>query len=142
MEFKLIINTGATTSYDPPRRIIHEALLYINKNDGTAVPNYPSTQRTMERKRKQQDKSLPTPTSFNDIFIPDELRVTNVSKRFLLYDNRHSDHKIIVLSSDEDLDRLSNSEHWQCHGTFKVPLMITINFYSNLPCIIFLRYHS
>ena len=28
MEFKL---TDATTSHDPPRRIIHETLLYINK---------------------------------------------------------------------------------------------------------------
>ena len=35
-----------------------------------------------------------------------------------------TDHKIIILSSDEDLDRLSNSEHWHCDVTFKVPLMI------------------
>ena len=62
MELKSIINTGVTISHDPPRRIIHEALLYINKNDGTALSNYPSTQRTIERKRKQQDKPLPTPT--------------------------------------------------------------------------------
>ena len=87
MEFKLIINTSATTSHDPPR--IHEALLYISNNNGTVVSNYPPTQRIIERKRKQHDKSLPTPTSFNDISIPDELRVTNNSERFLLYDNRH-----------------------------------------------------
>ena len=82
MEFKSIINTGETTSHDPPRRIIHEALLYINKNDETAVPIYPSTQCIIERKRKQQDKPLPTPTSFSDISIPDELRVTNDRERF------------------------------------------------------------
>ena len=78
-----IINTVATTSRDPYRRIIHELLLYINKNDGTAVPNYLSTQRTIERKRKQQDKPLPTPTSFNDISMPDEIRVANDSERSL-----------------------------------------------------------
>ena len=126
MEFKLIINTSATTSHDLPR--IHEALLHINKNDGTVVPNYPSTQRIIERKRKQHDKPLPASTSFSDISIIDGLRVTNNSERFLLYDNRHSDHKIIILSSDEDLYRLSNSEHWHCDGTFNVPLMIIINF--------------
>ena len=142
MEFKSIINIGATTAHDPPRRIIHEALLCINKNDGTAVPNYLFTQRTIERKRKQQGKPLPTPTSFNDISIPDELRVTNDSERFLLYDNGYSDHRIMILSSDEDLHRPSNSGHWHCDGTFKVPSMIIINFYSNLSCIIFLRYYS
>ena len=128
MKFKPIVNTGATTSQDPPQRNIHEALLYVNKHDGTAVPNYPSTQHTMERKSKQQDKPLPTPASFNDISIPDELRITNDSEKFLLYDNRHSDHRIIILSSDENLDRLSYSEHCHCDGTFKVPFMIIITF--------------
>ena len=52
MEFKSIINTSATISYDPSRRIIHGALLYINKSDGIFVPNYPSTQRTIERKKR------------------------------------------------------------------------------------------
>ena len=92
IKFKSIVNTGATTSHKLLRRIIHEALLYISKSNGTSVPNYPSTQRTVERKRKQQDKPLPTPTSFNDISIPDKRRVTNNSERFSLYDNGHSDH--------------------------------------------------
>ena len=35
MKFKSIINTDATSSYDPPQRIIHEALLYTNKNTCT-----------------------------------------------------------------------------------------------------------
>jgi hypothetical protein len=57
------------------------------RNDGSAVPNYSSSQRTVERKRKKQDLPLPRPTSFNDILIPDELKVTNGGDRFLLYDN-------------------------------------------------------
>ena len=32
MKLKSIINTDATTPHDPSRRIIHEALLYVNKN--------------------------------------------------------------------------------------------------------------
>ena len=90
----------------------------MNKNDETAVPNYSCTQCTIERKRKQQDTPLPTPTSFNDISLPDELRITNHSERFLSYDNGHFDHRIVILSSDEDLNRLSNSEHWHCDGAF------------------------
>ena len=81
--FKSIINIGARTPHGSPRRIIPEVLLYTNKNDGTTVPNYPSTQRTIERKRQQQDKPLLTPTSFNDISIPDEFSVTNDREIFL-----------------------------------------------------------
>ncbi len=34
MEFKSNISSGATSSHDPPRRIIHQAFLNVNKNDG------------------------------------------------------------------------------------------------------------
>jgi hypothetical protein len=54
MEFKSNITSGATTSHDPPGRIIHQALLNVNKNDGSAVPNYSSSQRTIEGKRKKR----------------------------------------------------------------------------------------
>jgi len=97
--------------------IIHQALLNVNTNNGTSVPNYSPSQRTIERKRKKQDIALPRPISFEDIYIPDEFRLTNGGGRFLLYDNQDSKHRIIILSSDDDLDRLSNSEHWHRDGT-------------------------
>ncbi|CAF4746046.1 unnamed protein product, partial [Rotaria sp. Silwood2] len=44
VEFKSNLSSGAKASHDPPRRIIHQALLNRNKNDSSAVPNYPSSQ--------------------------------------------------------------------------------------------------
>lgn len=120
--FKSTITASAASSHDPPRRIINEALLEIDKHDGTAVPTYSSSQRTIERKRKRNDIALPTPTSFNEIHILDELRVTNGGERFLWYDNEDEDHRMIILAADDCLDRLANSEHWHCDGTFKVSL--------------------
>lgn len=119
-EFKSTISNNAKTSHDPPRRIIHEALLKVEKNNGTAVPTYSSSQRTIQRKRKQNEIPLPRPTTFNDIQIPEELKITNSGDRFLLYDNGSVEHRMIILSSDADLDRLSNSEHWHSDGTYKV----------------------
>ncbi len=128
IEFKSDITSSATTSHDPPRRIIHQALLNVDKINGAAVPNYSSSQRTIERKRKKKDIPLPRPTSFNEILIPDELKVTNGGERFLLYDNEDPDHRMIILSSDDDLDRLSNSEHWHSDGTFKACLIMITSF--------------
>lgn len=122
MEFKSKIVDSAVTSYYPPRRIINEALTIVSKDDGTAVPNYTSSQRTIERKRRKKDIPLPRPKSFDDIMIPDGLKVTHGGGRFLLYDNGSSSKRIIILSSDDDLDCLSNSEHWHSDGTFKVYL--------------------
>ncbi|CAF2617287.1 unnamed protein product [Rotaria sp. Silwood2] len=120
IQFKSKIADIAVTSHYPPRRVINEALLTISKDDGAAVPNYTSSQRTIERKRKKKDIPLPRPKSFNEIRISDELKATNGGSRFLLYDNEDSVHRIIILSSDDDLDRLSNSEHWHSDGTFKI----------------------
>ncbi|CAF3602513.1 unnamed protein product [Rotaria socialis] len=119
-EYKSKFVNSAITSHDPPRRIIHEVLLGISKEDGTAVPNYSSSQRTIQRKRKKKEMPLPRPKSFDEIHIPDELRVTNGGNRFLLYDNESSTNRMIILSSDDDLDRLSNSEFWHADGTFKI----------------------
>ena len=119
-EFKSKIVHHAMISHDAPRRIIHEVLLSVDENDGTDVPNYSSSQRNIQRKRKNNDIALPSPSSFGDIQIPDELKVTNGGARFLLYDNEKNNHRMIILSSDDDLDRLSNSDHSHCDGTFKV----------------------
>ncbi|CAF1410720.1 unnamed protein product, partial [Didymodactylos carnosus] len=87
-------------------------LLDVHKDDGTAILSYTASQRTIERKRKKDDIPLPRPTSFEDISIPQQLIVTNGGDRFLLNDNEDSDNRTIILSSDDDLNRLSNSEHW------------------------------
>jgi FLYWCH zinc finger domain len=119
-EFKSKMIERAITSHDPPRRIIHEGLLNVEKDDATALPSYTALQRTIERKRKANDIPLPSPTSFQDIIIPHELRLTNSGDRFLLYDNEDINARIIVFSSNSDLNRLSRSEHWHADGTYKV----------------------
>ena len=107
-------------SDDPPRRIIHEALLNVDKNDAATVTTYHSSQRTIQRKRKRNDIVLPPSRAYAEMVIPHELQITNVGVRFLLYDNQDPNRRLIILSSDDDLDRLSDSEHWHSDGTFKV----------------------
>jgi len=120
IEFKAKVNKRAETSTDAPRKIIHEALLDVHPADGSIITNYNSAQRTVERKRKKNDVSIATPTSFKNIKIPDELKLTNIGDRFLLYDNEKDDGRIVILSSSTDLNRLSIANHWHADGTFKV----------------------
>ncbi|CAF1234995.1 unnamed protein product [Rotaria sp. Silwood1] len=118
-EFKSKTTTSATTSHDPPRRITYETLHNVDKNDGAAVSTYHSSQRTIEHKRQRNDIPLPRPLIYTEIVIPDELQITNGGARFLLYDNQDPSRRLIILSSDDDLNRLSNSEHWHSDCTFK-----------------------
>ncbi|CAF0913032.1 unnamed protein product [Didymodactylos carnosus] len=129
-EFNSKISERAITSYDPPGRVINEALLDVHKDDGTAIPSYTASQCTIERKRKKDDIPLPKLTSFEDISIPQQLTVTNGGDRFLLYDNEDSDDRTIILLSDDALNRLSNSEYWHAYGTFKVAPQLFYQLYT------------
>ncbi|CAF2192971.1 unnamed protein product [Rotaria magnacalcarata] len=53
----------------------------------------------LNENEKKEDLPLSRPTSFNDIHIPDELKVANGGDRFVLYDNEDPDHRMIILSS-------------------------------------------
>ena len=127
IEFRAKINKRAETSTDPPRKIIHEAFLDIHPSDALAVSNYNSAQRSAERKRKKNEVLIPAPTSFDDIKIPEELKLTNMGDKFLLHDNEKSDNRIIILASSTDLNRLSSSSHWHADGTFKVGQIFPMN---------------
>ena len=70
--------------------------------------------------KEKNDILLPRPQTYRDIVISNELQVTNGGARFLLHDNLDSNVRLIILSCDDDLDRLSNSDHWHCDRTFKV----------------------
>ncbi|CAF4367555.1 unnamed protein product [Rotaria sp. Silwood2] len=137
VELKSNLNSDTKASQDPPR-CIHPALLKINKKDSSAISNYPPSQRTIEQKREKQYLPSLRPKSFSDILIPNELNVTNGGGRFLLHDNDDVGHGKIVLSSDDDLDCLLNSENWHCAETFKarydlaiksIPINVVFFFY-------------
>ena len=120
IELKSKVSENAVISNVAPRKIIHEALLSVHPDDASGIDNYSALQRTIERKRKNKNIPLPTPASFEDIKIPEELQITNTGDRFILYDNGDILKRIVILSSKKDLNRLSSCEHWHADGTFKV----------------------
>ena len=95
-------------------------MLKVDLNDTSAVPNYINVQRLIERKLKKNAIPLSTPTTFTEIEIPAELKLTNADDSFLLYDNENHDSRIIGLSSGKDMTRLSACDRWHVDGTFKV----------------------
>ena len=77
-----------------------------------------SYKRHLQKKRSVNTiKKLPAPTSLKAWVIPEHLRY------FLLYDSGVTlgDHRFILLSTEEDLRKLSKCEIIFSDGTFKVP---------------------
>ena len=61
------------------------------------------------------------PTSFQDLDIPDQFKLTNGGARFLLHDTGNQDPtRQVIYCSDLALQLLSTSRHLLCDATFKV----------------------
>ena len=111
-EFKSTIQQHTTISHDLPRRIIHEALLNGHEDNSLALPSYTASQRSIGRKRKKNNISLPNPTYFQDIIIPEQLKLIHTGDKFLLHDSEDNNARIIMLTVEGNLKRLSQCEQW------------------------------
>ncbi|CAF1226573.1 unnamed protein product [Rotaria sordida] len=118
-EFKWTISEHATTLYNPPRKIINEALLNVHKNNETVLPSYAALQRIIGCKCKKNIILLPCSISFRNIIISQQFKLTSNGDRCLLYDTEDNNARIIILSSDNDLNHLCGPKHWHAAGTFK-----------------------
>jgi hypothetical protein len=58
--------------------------------------------------------------------VPASLKTTNRDKTFLQYDSGSGEHRILIFSSDEQLDIFSDCEELFIDGTFKVMLLISL----------------
>ncbi|CAF1464818.1 unnamed protein product [Didymodactylos carnosus] len=71
------IRERAKQSHDPPRTIISDARMNVSVKAAASIPQYTTTQRAIERTRKENDVARPTPTTFANIVLPDELKVNS-----------------------------------------------------------------
>ena len=113
------IRKKAKNSHDKSRLIIQEARFKLSSEAAAIIPQYTSSQRSIQRIRK--DKNVPKePITFADIVIPLKFQVTASNQQFLLYDNNDHNNRLLIFASKEQLDLLNQCEAWHCDGTFAV----------------------
>ncbi|CAF3216160.1 unnamed protein product [Rotaria sp. Silwood2] len=112
-EFESTFNEHATTLHAACIRIINEALLSAHKDDA-------ASQRELHANARKITHHYQVQHHFRILNIPQHLKLTSGGNKCLLYDNKGYYTRIIILSSDDNLHRLSSSEHWHADETFKV----------------------
>ncbi|KII73272.1 hypothetical protein RF11_04823 [Thelohanellus kitauei] len=84
------------------------------------MPSYDSLQRTIQNIRQRRNTHYRIPTSTQDFIIPDEFKVTNRGIRFLLDDTQITGQRVIIFSTDDALNILSQTNSIFFDGTFSV----------------------
>lgn len=110
----------AETTQNTTRGIISSSV--CNQEEGVlaALPARPTIARRIQRARRRVNPSPPNPTSRTGFEIPQKYTVTSDGRRFLMYDSGLEDaDRILIFSTDENLDAMMTNTNWFIDGTFK-----------------------
>jgi hypothetical protein len=90
------------------------------------LPSVPLIKRTIQRARQQNNLPLTNPTSLTELDLPERYTQTIIGHPFLLYDIGPSNDRILLFSTQRNLDLMARCNHWYADGTFKAsPYLFT-----------------
>ena len=83
------------------------------------LPTVPLIKRTIQRARQHNNLPLTNPTSLTELEFPEPFTQTINGHPFLLYDSGPSNNRILLFSTQRNLDLMTQCNHWYADGTFK-----------------------
>lgn len=113
------IKEQALRTNDKPQNIVCDATVSCSKSASGILPNFCCIKKTIRRTRRKINGVPIAPTSLRELKIPDDYKRTVAGKNFLLYDSGPTNDRILVFSTEENLNFLFRSKHWFADGTFK-----------------------
>ena len=122
----------AETTLDAPHRILSDGLAQASEAVVVNMPTLDNVKRALRRNRDGDDALPINPQTRAAIpVIPNNLAVTSIGDRFLLYDSGVGDpNRILMFATDQALRLLRQSNHWFGDGTFKVSPSIFFQVYT------------
>ena len=138
------IKRKAIESQETPQQIISSAMVDISDGAASIIPPMRTIRRCIRRYRQSVGIPHPIPLGSSEMDIPEGLKLTTHGEQFLLFDSgKGSSSRMLIYSTQTNLDLLHRSELWFADGTFKtVPeifyQLYTIHAFSNgrvFPCV-------
>lgn len=95
--------------------ILAETCANISQAVAAEMPRPVNLKRTIQRNR---ETGVPTFRCRSDIELPNELKVTLKGELFLMHDSGNTDERILIFTTNENLNILMSSGEWFMDGTF------------------------
>ncbi|KAG4076864.1 hypothetical protein HA402_006574 [Bradysia odoriphaga] len=108
----------AEDSLDRGRNVIAKLNENLPVSVAAALPKMKSLSQAVRRARVNKEMPL-APANLNDLVIPDNLK-TIKDVRFLLYDSGPSPNRILIYSTERNLQMLRKSDVLSMDGTFDI----------------------
>ena len=85
-----------------------------------SLPSVPQMKRTVQRVRNVINYPALTPSSLNDLVLPQAYTKTLRREDFLMFDSGPFSNRIFIFTTRRTLQLMARSMHWFADGTFKV----------------------
>ena len=132
------IKERATTTQEVTHQIIASSTTLLSSAVCGQLPSVSLMKRTLQRARQQVDQPPPNPTSLTELEFPEKYTKTIDEHPFLLYDSGPSNDRILLFTTQRNLDLMAQSDHWFADGTFKSAPQLFTQVYT----IHALKYHT
>lgn len=86
--------------------------------------------RTIQRVRQKEEAAPANPSNF-EFIIPDQYRYNSNGELFLKFDSGPTESRILIFTTQQNLDFMSECDNWFCDGTFSVAPPIFAQLYTN-----------
>lgn len=113
------IKERAQLTKESTHQIVAESTTSLSSAVCGQLPSIKLIKRTIQRTRHHSDNPLPNPINLAELVIPEKLTRTINHMPFLLYDSGPSHDRILLFSTQRNLDLMTQCEHWYADGTFK-----------------------
>ncbi len=136
----------AISTQESTQQILATASIGISNAASGQLPSVPSMKKTIRRTRHGIQAPAPNPLNLTELTIPHDYSITLNGTPFLLHDSGNTLDRILIFSTNRNLDLMSQCSHWFADGTFKAspplfPQVYTIHAvkYSNvIPTVVVL----
>lgn len=110
----------ATTSNDPPRRIIKNNTCNVDEISAVELPSNGALARRIRRARNKDKGFMKEPKSLAELVLTEDQLLTLKGDTFVLFDNKDPRKRVIIFTTNANLTLLVHCELWGMDGTFDV----------------------
>ena len=113
------IKERSITTMEATHQIIASSTAGVSSAVVGQLPPVPYMKRTIQRFRQGVQVPLAIPNTLHELTLPQKYTETLTGVPFLLYDSGPGNDRILLFSTQRNLDLMAQCRHWFADGTFK-----------------------
>lgn len=122
------IKTTSKQTNDDPQEIIANVCRDIAPAVLAELPKFNSLKRAINTQRSTGEV-VANCRSLQDLIIPERYKTIN-NVQFLLFDEQFGEDRILIFSTEDNLEFLVRNQNWFCDGTFKASPVLFNQLYT------------